>query len=70
LLHQLDAQNGVLVEEAARIQPIRPDAADDRREVDDHLGPAIPEGSIDPGLSPEVVLGRPGNEELIGTAFG
>ena len=43
LLHEGDAHDGVVMEEAARVLPVGTDAADDRSEVDDDIRPAVGE---------------------------
>ena len=43
VLHQLDAHDRVLVEEAAGVLAVGADAADDGRQVDDDVGPAVGE---------------------------
>ncbi len=55
-LHQLDAHDRVLVEEAARVLAVGADPADDGREVDDDVGPAVGEGAIDAVAVAQVVL--------------
>ena len=48
LLHELDAHDRVLVEEAARVLPVGADPADDGGEVDDEVRPAVGEGRAMP----------------------
>ena len=64
LLHELDAHDRVLVEEPARVLPVRPDPADHGGEVDDQLRPPVGEGAVDAVLRPEVVVPRARHEDL------
>ena len=60
LLHELDAHDRVVVEEAARVLAVGADAADDGGEVDDDVGPAVGEGAVDPVARAQVVVARCG----------
>ena len=47
LLDELDAHDRVVVEVAAGVRHVGADAADDRGQVDDHVGPGVREHAHD-----------------------
>ena len=66
LLHQLDAHDRVLVEEAARVVAVGADAADDRGEVDDDVRPGRrPARGRSPASFAQVVLGAARDEDVV-----
>ena len=69
LLHQLDAHDRVLVEEATRVLAIGADAADDGGEVDDDVRPAVGQGPVDAVGRPQVVVAAARDED-VGDAGG
>jgi hypothetical protein len=40
-VHQLSAHHQVVIKELGRVQPVGTDAADVRRQVDDHIGSGV-----------------------------
>ena len=70
LLDQLEAHDRVVVEEAARMHPVRADAADDGRGVDDAVGPRVGEAARDrAGLAQVDVLRARGEQRRGALAF-
>ena len=64
LLHELDAHDRVLVEEAARVLAVGADAADDGGQVDDQVRMAVVERPPDAVRRAQVVLGAARHEDV------
>ncbi len=64
LFHELDAHEGVVVEEAARVGPVGADAAADRGQVDDDVGPGDLEEPADGAAVAEVEVSTAGGEDV------
>jgi hypothetical protein len=64
VLHQERAHDQIVVEEPAGSGPVGPDAADDRRQVDDHVGAGVLVQPGDRGLGGEVVLPPPRHHDV------
>ena len=66
LLHELDAHDRVLVEEAARVLAVRADPADDGGEVDDEVRPSPSrERTVDAVRRPKVVVATARDEDFL-----
>src|SRR5262249_5805471 len=64
----MDAHDDIFVEEAARIFSIGPDAADNGREVDHHVGPNVLQKPDDRLLASQVILVTPRSERMPASA--
>jgi hypothetical protein len=69
LLDELRAHHQVVVEEPAGVLAVGPDAAHDRREVDDDVGPRRLEHAHDVRLSAKIVLAAARHEGRRAAAF-
>ena len=69
LLDELDAHDGVVVEETSGVGPVGPDATDDGRKVDDQIRLTGREGTIDVGQGAQVVIFDQRNEDLSGSSL-
>jgi hypothetical protein len=61
---ELDAHDGVVVEEAAGVGPIGADATYDRGQVNHNLRPMFREETLDGVAAREIVIGVGGNEDV------
>jgi len=70
LLHELDAHDGVFVEESTRVFSIRTDAAYDCRQMDHQLWTPVIEGAPDAVVRPKVVIVGSRDKDLVRPGFG
>ena len=68
-LDELDAHDGVVVEEAAWIGAVGADASDDRGEMDDDLWAVLLEQTFDVRSGSEIVVFAPGHKDVIAALF-